>query len=62
MTHYICDGGCRGVLNVPGTCQAKNCPKYTKPLQECACKDGIHHGAFDFPHEHEKSMPVKEGK
>ena len=42
MMHYICTGGCEGVSNTPGTCQAKTCPKYGKLLSECNCSDGKH--------------------
>ncbi|MBM3230886.1 hypothetical protein FJZ28_01005 [Candidatus Peregrinibacteria bacterium] len=37
MTHYICNGGCEGVSGVPGTCQAKDCPDFGKPLEQCDC-------------------------
>ena len=57
MEHYICTGGCKGVSNNPGTCQAADCPKHEHPLEKCDCADGKHHGAFDFEHEHEKSLP-----
>lgn len=30
--HFICTGGCKGVSDKPGVCQAKNCPKYGYPL------------------------------
>ena len=41
-THYICTGGCGGVSDKPGTCQATDCPKHGKPLQECHCQDNMH--------------------
>jgi len=40
MTHYICTGGCQGLSDKPGKCGAKNCPKYSKPLEKCECKNG----------------------
>lgn len=40
MTHYICDGICRGVSETPGVCQMKDCPNYGKPLTECNCAGG----------------------
>ena len=47
MTHYICVGGCKGVSETPGVCQAKDCPEHSHPLKECDCADGEHYG--DFP-------------
>ena len=40
ITHYICEGECRGVADKPGTCQAPECSKSGKPLIICRCKDG----------------------
>ena len=42
MNHYVCTGGCKGVSDKPGTCQALDCPHFGKPLEECGCKDGAH--------------------
>ena len=42
MTHYICRGGCKGVAQVPGTCQATTCLSHGKPLEECDCTDDLH--------------------
>jgi len=42
MTHYICKGGCNGVSDSPGTCQAKDCASHGKPLEACSCEDGKH--------------------
>lgn len=44
MKHYICTGGCKGVSDTLGVCQAQNCPKHGKPLEECDCTDGKHYG------------------
>ena len=44
MNHYICTGGCKGVSDKPGTCQAKDCAKYGKNLDRCTCGDGNHEG------------------
>jgi hypothetical protein len=46
MKHYICTGGCEGVSEKPGTCQAIACPKFNKPLIECECADGKHEEVF----------------
>lgn len=51
MKHYICTGGCGGVLEKPGTCQAEDCAKYKEPLEKCECKDGTHNGAFELAQE-----------
>ncbi len=40
--HYVCYGGCRGVADVPGTCQAGDCADYGRPLHKCDCADGGH--------------------
>ncbi len=40
--HYICTGGCQGVSETPGTCQAMDCKDHGKPLHECNCTDGQH--------------------
>lgn len=40
--HYICTGGCQGVSDKLGVCQAEDCPDYQKPLKECNCEDGLH--------------------
>ena len=53
MEHYICRGGCRGVSDKPGTCQAADCPKHGEPLEKCDCEGGDHFGAF-------KESPKKE--
>lgn len=47
MTHYICTGGCEGVSETPGTCQAVTCPKHGAPLEACDCADGKHFGKLD---------------
>ena len=44
MTHYICTGGCGGVSETPGVCQANLCPLHGKPLVPCDCTDGKHYG------------------
>lgn len=33
-----------GVSDKSGVCQAKDCPKHGKPLEECSCTDGKHYG------------------
>lgn len=44
MKHYVCPGGCQGVSETEGVCQAETCPKHGKPLEECECEDGEHSG------------------
>ncbi|MDP3795075.1 MAG: hypothetical protein Q8R13_04055 [bacterium] len=39
MTHYICTGGCGGVSDHPGVCQAQGCPNVGKALGRCDCED-----------------------
>lgn len=45
--HYICTGGCHGVSETPGTCQAKTCAKHGHDLQPCTCADGKHHAPVE---------------
>jgi hypothetical protein len=45
--HYICTGGCEGVSDKEGTCQAETCPKHGQPLTPCDCTDGKHYGRQD---------------
>lgn len=40
--HYICLGGCRGVSDTPGVCQAPDCDNHKHELVECNCTDGKH--------------------
>ena len=42
MTHYVCTGGCGGVSDNPGVCNAQNCSLNGKPLKACHCADGNH--------------------
>ncbi len=41
-THFVCTGGCQGVADEPGVCQAENCKKYHNDLQPCSCENGNH--------------------
>lgn len=49
--HYVCLGGCRGVSENPGVCQAPDCNNHQHELVECNCSDSQHHDftpeAFD---------------
>lgn len=56
MTHYICTGGCNGVSDYPGTCQASDCVKHEHPLVACNCDDGKHQEVY------EKEQKMKENK
>ena len=40
--HYICTGGCKGVLPNPGVCGAESCVNHNHDLIECTCNDGMH--------------------
>ncbi len=50
MAHYICTGGCKGVSDTPGVCNAEDCVKHGEPLQECSCTDGKHEGMQEEMH------------
>lgn len=43
-SHYICTGGCGGVSEKEGLCQAPVCLKHGLPLTKCDCADNSHHG------------------
>lgn len=42
MPHYVCTGGCGGVSEHAGVCQAESCSLHNQPLKECNCEDGQH--------------------
>lgn len=42
MTHYICKGGCKGVSEEFGFCQAQSCAHHGEMLEACECEDGKH--------------------
>jgi len=42
--HYVCLGGCEGVSEVPGVCQAPECANHDHELVVCDCTDGLHNG------------------
>lgn len=42
MKHYICTGGCNGVLEEEGICLADGCSKQYEMLTACDCEDGKH--------------------
>ena len=44
MKHFICTGGCGGISDKPGICQAPVCVKKGHPLIECDCTDDKHGG------------------
>jgi hypothetical protein len=46
MSHYVCTGGCGGVSETPGVCQAESCSLHNQPLKECNCTDGKHEEVF----------------
>ena len=48
--HYVCKGGCKGVSENPGVCQATDCSLHNHELVECTCADGRHN---DFKQEKE---------
>lgn len=42
MTHYVCKGGCGGVLEEIGICEVDGCSKQWEMMTECDCTDGKH--------------------
>ena len=44
MKHYVCTGGCGGVSDTSGYCQAEHCVKHNQSLIECNCTDNTHPG------------------
>lgn len=49
-THYICLGGCRGVSEHPGVCQAADCANHQHELVPCHCADGKHNDFKPMTH------------
>lgn len=47
MTHYICKGGCGGVLEEMGICETDGCANQWEMMEECDCTDGKHGVASD---------------
>lgn len=47
MSHFICKGGCGGVSEVEGFCEADGCPNQWQPLEACDCEDGKHFAKSD---------------
>jgi hypothetical protein len=58
MTHYICTGGCGGVSEYEGVCEAQFCSKENQPLTKCDCPDGSHQ--MDENHEDHDDMDLGE--
>ena len=42
MEHYRCTGGCKGVSDRPGNCQAMDCSKHGQPLEKYEGGDAMH--------------------
>jgi len=42
MTHYVCKGGCGGILDEIGACETEGCKNQWEMMEECDCKDGNH--------------------
>ncbi len=42
MTHFICRGGCSGVSDEAGVCEADGCANQWELLEKCECGDGVH--------------------
>lgn len=40
--HFVCNGECNGVAEMPGVCNSATCSKGNHPLIECRCEDGKH--------------------
>jgi hypothetical protein len=42
MSHFICTGGCGGISEIEGVCEAQFCSKEGQVLTKCDCVDGSH--------------------
>lgn len=40
MSHFVCNGGCKGVSDNEGVCQTETCSLHNQPLSECNCEGG----------------------
>ena len=54
MTHYVCTGGCKGVSDKPGNCNAEACVKHGQPLTPCNCADEKHEDVMKTASEEKK--------
>lgn len=59
MKHYICKGGCGGVSDEAGVCQADSCANHWELLEECDCNDGKH-GVADVRVNNGEALVVKD--
>jgi len=42
MTHFVCKGGCGGVSESEGVCEAEGCVSQWELLEACDCTDNKH--------------------
>lgn len=42
MKHFYCKGGCNGLSDQEGVCQATECADHGQTLHECNCEDNKH--------------------
>ncbi len=42
MSHFVCEGDCKGVADQAGICQSDFCNKKGEDLIICGCEDGEH--------------------
>lgn len=42
MAHYVCKGGCGGVLDEMGACETDGCVNQWMMMEECSCTDRKH--------------------
>lgn len=42
MTHFVCKGGCGGMKEEMGMCEADGCKNQWEMMEECDCSDGKH--------------------
>jgi len=60
MAHYVCTGGCGGVAEDAGVCQAGGCAKQNQPLTECNCEDEKHEAVLSQAASEAPAMPATE--
>ena len=48
MTHFVCKGGCGGVSEEAGVCEAEGCANQWELLESCECSDNKHGEGSDL--------------
>lgn len=61
MKHYVCRGGCGGVLEEMGMCEADGCDHQWEMMEECECADGKHGAGSSLVVKDSNGAELKDG-